>query len=193
MLTLCDTTSLIMLIRVAPEMFIDERFQCCTIHQVRNEIIRISKFSKKYPWRKQYKDKIRCLPNAFTTDESLKRYFAAINCLIRNVTINEETGKVFDLSFVDIVFLSYALANGFRITSGDQNLLDFPSQEFKGEFKGNISPLGILNGWIEKKLVKWSDEAHNYLADWKIDNEHPQPERQIRKFKKLTHRNYPGS
>lgn len=97
------------------------------------------------------------------------------------------------MSFVDKVFLSYALANGFRITTGDENLADFALQEFEGEFKGNISPLGMINGWIERRLIEWSDEAHNYLADWKTNNEHPQPKKQISKFKKLTRRNYPGS
>ena len=182
-----------MLIRIAPEMFSNEQLQCFTIHQVQNEIFRTQKFSKKYPWRNQYKDKIRCLPNNFATDERLKRYFETIRYLIRNVTINEKTGHPFDLSFVDKVFLSYALADGYRITTGDENLVIFALQEFKEEFKGNISPLGLINGWIEKTLIKWSGQAHNYLADWKINNEHSQPERQIKKFEKLTHRNYPGN
>lgn len=182
-----------MLIRIVPEMFIDEQFQCCTIHQVRNEILRTSKFSKKYPWRNQYKDKISCLPNNFASDERLKRYFEAINCLIQNVTINEKTERPFDLSFVDKVFLSYALANGYRVTTGDENLVNFTLQEFKGKFKGNISPLGMINWWIENRLIEWNDQVHNYLADWRINNEHPQPRRQINKFKKLTDRNYPGS
>lgn len=193
MVTLCDTTSIMMLIRIAPEMFIDERFQCCTIHQVRNEIIRTPKFSQKYPWRNQYKDKIRCLPNNFATDERIKRYYEAIHCLIQNITINKKTGRPFDLSFVDKVFLSYALTDGYRITTGDENLVNFALQEFEGEFKGNISPLGMINAWIKKRLIEWSDQAHNYLADWKINNEHPQPKRQIISFKKLTGRNYPGT
>lgn len=191
--TLCDTSSILMLIRIVPGMFTGDQFQCRTIHQVRDEIFRTTKFSQKYPWRNQYKDKIRCLPNSFATDERLKRYFDAIHYLIRNVAINEKTGHPFDLSFVDKIFLSYALANGYRMTTGDQNLVDFALKEFKEEFKGNISPLGMLNSWIEKRLITWSDEVHSYLADWKINNEDPQPDRQIRKFKKLTHRNYPGS
>jgi len=193
MLTLCDTTCLLMLIRMAPEMFIDERFRCCTIHLVRNEIIRTQKFAEKYPWRNEYKDKIRCLSNDFTKDEGRNRYFEAIHSLIENITINEKNGNLFDLSYADQEFLSYALANGFRITTGDKSLRDFALQEFKREFKGNISPLGMINEWIEKGLIKWNDQMHDFLTQWKAKNEHPQPRKQIIKFERLTSRNYPGN
>lgn len=193
MLTLCDTTSILMLIRIAPEMFIDARFQCRTIHSIRNEIIRTWKFSKKYPWRTKYPEKVKCLPSSLATQPERQRYFEAIDKLIENITLNEKTSQSFDLSNVDKEFLSYALANKFRITSGDDNLVDFALQEFKEDFKGNISPLGLINGWMETRLLEWNDKAHIYLADWEKHNEHPQPERQIRKFKKITGRNYPGS
>jgi hypothetical protein len=182
-----------MLIRIVPDMFIAEKFQCRTIHQVRKEIFETTKFLHKYPWRNQFKDKIRCLPNDFSNDARIKKYFDAINSLTQSVTINEKTSHPFDLSRVDKIFLSYALANGYEITTGDENLVDFALQEFGTEFKGNISPLGMINRCIRKKLKEWDNQAHIFLADWKVNNEHQQPDRQIRKFRKLTKRNYPGS
>jgi hypothetical protein len=182
-----------MLIRIVPEMFISTQFQCQTIQEVRKEIFQTTKLAHKYPWRNQYKDKIRCLPNNFSADKVLRNYYEAITSLIQSGTINERKSCLFDLSYVDIVFLSHALARGFRITTGDENLFDFALQEFGDEFKGNVSPLGMINGWIKDEIIKWDDPKHTILSDWKLNNEHPQPDRQIRKFKKLTNRNYPGN
>lgn len=55
---LCDTCSVLMLIRVAPDMFIDARFDCVTIDEVKREIFEKQKFKSKYPWRHQFRDKI---------------------------------------------------------------------------------------------------------------------------------------
>jgi len=51
----------------------------------------------------------------------------------------------------------------------------------------------MINRWIRERLIKWNEELHSYVADWKINNEHPQPKKQIREFKKLTGLSYPGS
>lgn len=40
MFILCDTSSILMLLCIAPEMFIDERFECITIREVHDEIVR---------------------------------------------------------------------------------------------------------------------------------------------------------
>ena len=56
---LCDTCSVLMLIRIAPDMFTDERFDCVTVQEVCEEIFRTQRFKTKYPWRSDYKDKIR--------------------------------------------------------------------------------------------------------------------------------------
>jgi len=58
---LCDTCSILMLIRIVPEMFCDERFECVTIHEVIQEIFRTQKFKSRYPWRERYKPKIKAL------------------------------------------------------------------------------------------------------------------------------------
>ena len=190
---LCDTSSLMMLIRIVPDMFLDKRYQCFTINLMRHEIFRTPKFKRKYPWRNDFKAKIQGLPSNFTNNADVSRYFEAIRLLIRNITINAKTGRPFDLSYVDQMFLACALANGYRISTGDDNLALFALQEFGDEFHGNISPLGIINRWIRERLIKWNEELHSYVADWKITNEHPQPKKQIREFKKLIGRSYPGS
>jgi len=61
---LCDTCSILMLLRIAPQMFLDDTYQCCTIAEVRNEIFQTQKFKNKYPWREKFKDKIK--PFAFS-------------------------------------------------------------------------------------------------------------------------------
>jgi hypothetical protein len=190
---LCDTSSIMMLIRIAPDMFLDRRYQCVTLNLMRHEIFRNPKFKKKYPWRNYYKTKIQGLSNDFTYNADVNRFFEAIRLLVRNITINTKTGSPFDLSYVDQMFLACALANGYKISTGDKSLALFAIQEFGEEFYGNISPLGIINRWIREGLIKWNEEFHSYVADWKTNNEHSQPKKQIREFKKLTGRSYPGS
>ncbi len=190
---LCDTSVIVMLIRINPDMFLDKRYLCCTRNLIRDEIFGNPKFKKKYAWRDDFKAKIQCLPSNVTNNAEVNRYFETIKFLIQNMTINSKTGRPFDLSYVDQMFLACALANGYKISTGDENLSLFGSQEFGDDFHGNISPLGIINRWIGAGLLEWNDQLHNYLADWEINNEHPQPKKQIVKFKRLTGRKYPGS
>ncbi len=63
---LCDTCSILMVMRIAPDMLTDEKYDCFTIQEVREEIIRQQKFKDKYSWRHRFKDKIRCIPNSET-------------------------------------------------------------------------------------------------------------------------------
>jgi len=190
---LCDTSSVMMLIRIVPDMFLDKRYRCYTLNLIRQEIFRNPKFKNKYPWRNDFRTKIQALPGSLTGNAEINRYFEAINLLIRNITINAKTGRPFDLSYVDQVFLACALANGYKISTGDENLALFAIQEFGEEFRGNISPLGIINRWIREKLIEWNGELHSCVADWKINNEHPQSPKQIREFRNVTGRRYPGS
>jgi hypothetical protein len=190
---LCDTSSIMMLIRIAPDMFVDQRYKCFTLNLMRHEIFRNPRFKKKYPWRNDFKSKIQGLPSHLTDNADVDRYFEVISLLIRNITINAQTGRPFDLSYVDQKFLACALANGYKISTGDKNLAFFALQEFSDEFHGNISPLGIINLWMKDGLIRWTDQLHSYVIEWKINNEHPQPQNQIREFKKLTGRSYPGS
>ncbi len=47
--------------------------------------------------------------------------------------------------------------------------------------------------WIRKGLIDWSDELHEYVADWKRNEEDSQPRRQKIEYKKLNGLRYPGS
>jgi len=190
---LCDTSSIMMLIRIAPDMFLDSKYQCVTMNLMRHEIFRNPKFKKKYPWRNDFKAKIQSLPSSATDNDEVNRYFEVINLLIRNITINVKTGRPFDLSYVDQMFLACALTKGYRVSTGDESLTLFALQEFSDKFHGNISPLEITNRWLREGLIEWNDQVHGYVDDWKINNEHPQPPKQIGQFKKLTGRSYPGS
>ena len=52
---LCDTGSIWMLIRIVPDMFMDERFECVTVHDVRKEVFQTQRFKTRYPWRNEFK------------------------------------------------------------------------------------------------------------------------------------------
>jgi len=190
---LCDTSCVLMLIRIAPRMFLAEHYRCCTINVVRHEIFRTQRFVNKYPWRIDYKDKIRCLSNELTDNDDVSGFLQIITNLDEHGVVNEKTGRDFDLSYIDRKIIACALANGCRITSGDNDLKEFAKQQFGPEFKGSISPLGMINGWIQQGIIKWNNKRHEYLADWNKDEEHSQPKNQKIKFKKLTGKRYPGS
>ena len=70
---------------------------------------------------------------------------------------------------------------------------DFAIQEFSENFKGSISPLGMVNRWIRSNLIQWNNSRHDYIKDWKRNDEHPQPRRQKIEFKKIVGLPYPGS
>jgi hypothetical protein len=189
---LCDTSVILMLIRVAPDMFLGSDYECSTIRLVRDELFRTQKFKSKYAWRGEYKASIRCLPMEVAESEDVQRYLDVIQTLTSHGAVNEKTGREFGLSHVDKAFLSCALANRFRISTGEEEMKLFAAQEFGKQFKGWISPLGIINLWIKRKLISWDDSHQNILKEWEKDNEHAQPQRQKFIFKKLTGMKYPG-
>jgi hypothetical protein len=182
-----------MLVRVVPDMLVDAIYHCGTIVEVRQEIFQTSRFKSKYPWRDQYKDKIRSLPSILTQSDSTRLYFEAITALVENGAVNRKTEREFDLSFIDRRILACVLANGFRLCTGDRDLREFAGQEFAKEFKGNISPLGLINRWMRRGLIEWNERSHELLADWGRNNEHPQPATQKAQFKKLTGLKYPAN
>lgn len=183
-----------MVIRIAPDMLTDENYGCFTTQDVRKEFIRKQKFKDKYPWRQKFKDKIQCIPNSeILNNSAVNQYVEAINLLIENNIINNKTGRLFDLSPIDRRFIACTLSFGFRVSTGDGDIKDFVSQEFPKIFKGSISPLGMVNMWIRNGLIAWNDTLHEYVADWKINGEDPQPRHQKRVYKKQTGFKYPGN
>ena len=188
MYILCDTSSILMLIRIAPEMFTDPKYECETITDVKNEIFRTTKFKNKYSWRTEYKNKIKTISATELETEEYKNNLKLIKNLLDECIINENTGKIIDLSRVDKTIAAFAVTKNHRITTADKNLAAFINQQFE---INNIFPLEILNDWIDKGIIKVDESIISHLQKWIYDEEPPQPIDAIKKFEKLTGRTFP--
>ena len=192
MVILCDTCSILMLIRIAPEMFIDPRYGTITIQSVAREFKRTQKFKTKYPWRQQYGSLVRSAPSSATQDQNFLMALSVVTQMLESGIINIKKQKLFDLSKVDQEVVSFGIAFSYLISTGDQGMIDFASQEFPDDFKGNISPLELIVVWLEKCLFEWDESRQRILEEWAVTNERPQPKKGIAAFKKITGRKYPG-
>jgi len=189
MYILCDTCSVLMLIRITPDMFRDDRYGCVTIQEVFQELFRTQKFKTKYPWRTRYKSKIKALERSKVEAGDFKLYLEAIRNIIETCKINERTKRVFSLSAVDQQIAACSIAHGFKLTTVDDDLNDFVTQEFEGK---TISLLEIVNNKKKKGVIKWNDDLQSIVEDWDKCNEHPQPKKEIKRFEKLTGFKYCG-
>jgi hypothetical protein len=116
-------------------------------------------------------------------------YFETVKKIVLTGKINKRTGRFFNLSRVDQVIAACSIAHKFKLTTVDDDLADFITQEFSGQ---TISPLGIVNDWIKKGLISWNDEMQALVEDWEKCNEHPQPKKEIKRFEKITGYKYAG-
>jgi len=190
MILLCDTCSVLMLIRIAPDMFIDDRFECVTIRKVCDEIIQTQKFKTKYPWYRKYKAKIIPLGATIEDTPSVQTIYKIIHNMIEtSEVVNTKTGRLFDLSYTDKKIAACAKALNYAVSTAEYDLTDFLIQQFDLKV---LKPLTIINYWLRKGLIKWDDEKQAVLEDWLVCNETPQDKRQIREFTKLTKQKYPG-
>ncbi|MBF0552744.1 MAG: hypothetical protein HQK60_19700 [Deltaproteobacteria bacterium] len=189
MLTICDTCSTMMVIRIAPQMYTGEPYECETLIEIRHEILRTQKFKEKYPWRKEFKDKIHALSDTQVNTGGFKNYLDVMQILLKNITIDEATGKAFNLSQVDQKILARALDKQAAICTGDKGLIRFAKQEF--EFTNIISSLGLVNIWLRKGLIQLND-VRLVFDDWKKLGEASQPQEDIKAFEKLTRMKYSG-
>ena len=178
-----------MLIRIAPDMFVDERFDCVTVQEVCEEIFRTQRFKTRYPWRNDYKDKIRPSTSLKSTGDKFELHLNVIRKLIDAGGVSSKTGKAFGLSFVDKKIAAYVTAYELEISSTDNSLIDFIEQEFD---KKNRSPLAILNDWIKKGLIQWTDDIQRIIEDWDKNDEPVQPIKDKKEFLKLTGIQYTG-
>jgi hypothetical protein len=186
---LCDTCSILMLIRIAPEMFRDERYECVTIQEVLQELFRTQKFKDRYAWRGKYKSKIRPLGTSKVKSGDFTLHLAAVKNIINAGKINNRTGRYFNLSRVDQIIAACSIAHNYKLTTVDDDLADFILQEFAGQ---TVSPLGIVNDWIEKGLIKWKDKLQMIIEDWERCNESPQPKKEIKRFERISGYKYVG-
>ncbi len=138
MYILCDTCSVLMLIRIAPDMFCDNRYECKTMQEVVRELLRTQKFKAKYPWRTRYKSKIKALGSSEVRKGDFDLNLDAVKNIVAIGTKNKKTGHYFNLSFVDQMIAACTIAHNFKLTTVDDDLADFVEQEFSG---ATISPL----------------------------------------------------
>ena len=175
-----------MLLQIAPDMFSDERFECLTIQDVYEEIVRTTKFKTKYPWIKESRTNIRSLPLSESNSEKVNLILNTITTMIINGVKNKKTGKSFDLSREDRKLIACASAYRYSLSSGDKALTQFAVQEFKDSIPSIISPLELINLWLEKGLIEWDSEKQALISLWEANNEHPQPIKAKKQFRKLT-------
>lgn len=178
-----------MLIRIAPDMFTDDRFDCVTVQEVCEEIFRTQKFKTKYPWRINYKDKIRSWNFLKNTSEDFELHFEVVRQLVDAGAVCSKTGKALGLSFVDKKIAAYVTAYNLEISSTDNSLIDFLAQEFS---KKNRSPLALLNDWIGKGLIMWNEDLRRIIEDWEKNGEPVQPAKDKKEFFRLTGVKYIG-
>jgi hypothetical protein len=189
MYILCDTCSVLMLIRIAPDMFCENRYGCKTMQEVARELFRTQKFKAKYPWRTKYKSNIKALSSSEVRKGDFDLNLDAVKNIVAIGTKNKKTGHYFNLSYVDQMIAACTIAHNFKLTTVDGDLADFVEQEFSGV---TISPLGIINEWMGKKLFKWNDDLQEVIEDWDKCNEHPQPKKEVKRFEKLSGYKYAG-
>ena len=190
MIFLCDTCSVLMVVRIAPNMFLDERFECRTSSLVREEIFRKQKFKEKYPWRDAFKNKIVAVSDSELKGGVFGVVEKTINVLFDAGKINEKTKRCFDLGRVDRTLAAISVSKEWGFCSHDRDLVDFLEQEFD---KPSVSPLALYNLWIERDVLKYSSEHATIMSDWKTCNERPQPTSEIRRFCMLTNQEYLGT
>jgi hypothetical protein len=193
MFILCDTSSILMLLQIAPDMFTDDQYECRTIREVHDEIVRTTRFKTKYPWTREMRVKIKTVVLNQEQKKTEQLFFDTIRTMNYEGTENQITGRLFDLSREDMRVISHALVLEYKITSGDRDLVQFARQEFKEDFRGNVSPLEIINHWLESGVLEWDEEKQNYLSEWTDNREHPQPQKAKKRFYELTGLRYTGS
>lgn len=180
---LCDTCTVLMLIRIAPDMFIDTKYECLTINEVHGEIFQTTKFKYKYPWRADYKLKIVSNTSVLKKDENFNIVLDVIKNKISAGTINRLTGRYFDLSYVDRLVAAYAVNYDLSISTSDNDLINFLKQEFEIR---NMCSLEIINTWLKAEILIWNDEHHKLIREWIVDEEPEQPRNAKKEFERIT-------
>ena len=190
---LCDTCTILMLIRIVPDMFTDEKYGCVTIPEVRKEIFRTQKFKTKYPWRDDYRSHIVTgSATAHLTADYNQRH-SMVRLMLDHGIEDQETGKLFDLSPVDQKIVALAITHGWKVGSEDRPIIRLLNQEFRSSFGGDISALELINEWLANKLIVWDEMKQAYLEEWYTLGEPPQSAKEKKRFAKLTKYKYVGS
>lgn len=174
-----------MLLRIAPAMLQDGRYKCVISREIFEELTRTQKFFERYPWRVDYRSKLKKLPDSVQKSKDYLNLLEVVRLRIL------ETAS-YGISNKDKRILVCALQMGFELCSGDTLLCEFAHKEFTGTFKGSVSSLGLLNRWLEEGLVAWSPDLEAVMREWKAMHEKPQPDTAISAFKRITGKPYVG-
>lgn len=200
MIIVADTCSLLMLLRLNPEMLVDSKYGCCTTQEVRDEILRTTKFADKYPWRIDFRDRIQAVPQGIVIHApSYANAIFSVNAQLKHINPNEGS---YNLSREDrsVIVLAQILPelsiftiddpDDVVLSTTDRRLHDFAEKRFEIE---NIEPLDVLNSWLAAGSWSYDDQRHeSILREW-ADRE-PEPSIAAQKrFKKLTGQAFPNS
>lgn len=189
MIVLCDTCSVLMVIRIAPDMFIEDKYGCATTSKVHNELFRTQKFKEKYPWRANYRSNVSTLGASVTNTDDVNLHLTTINSIIEAGVTNPNTGFLVDLSPTDKHVIACATANQYDISSVDRSLVYFAESQFDLR---NVTPLGLVNRWLEQGLISWNEHMQMVIADWQSCGESKQSVSEVGQFQSLTGYPYVG-
>jgi len=182
---LTDTNAVILLLRIAPEMFRDKRYNCVMPEYVYDEFVKKPEFKEKFPWRSQYK---QFLKSEITIADACKhpQFKNTLNSVlhIAKARKNRENIK-YGISKKDQEIVSVAIVFNFNFCCADKNLSWFAQDEFDVKV---FSPLSMINMWLEDGLIRWDDELQSLLLEWNRS----QPKSQISRFHELTGYDYPA-
>lgn len=184
---LCDTCSVLMLLRIAPEMFLDSRFECATLQVVYRELRQQPSFKDKYPWLKDYLGQVRGLPHTQVATGEYPRTHSAIK-LLRESARSNQNHRRFLLSAADLEIAAVVVTHQYRISTAERDLEEFLEQEFS---VANSAPLALVNDWIEGRLITWGNAEQRVLEDWLAQNERRQPLLEVQRFERIAKRKYP--
>ncbi len=176
-----------MLLRIAPTMFEEDVYGCQTIHNVWEEFIQNARIGRDYPWRAELKKHVKSIPQGQLETDSFCLLFKLVNRLATQP--NTRTGSKFNLSHTDRRVATTCLDRHLELCTAEHELEDFMAQQFN---RNNVSPLQLVNNWLERKLIDWDDERQSVIGEWCL-RERPQPVCQIQRFRELTGRVYPSS
>jgi hypothetical protein len=176
-----------MLLRIAPQMFLDPHYECVTLNAVYGELRRQRRFKTKYPWLDAYQSKVRGLPKTTQEAGEYKRTLAVVRALFESSRSANDHHR-FGLSSVDVEIAATVVAHHYSICTAEHDLEEFLKQDFDVE---NEAPLKIVNNWIERGLIVWTEAEQRVLEDWITQNERRQPFLEIQRFEKLAKRKYP--
>lgn len=182
---LTDTSALALLLRIAPAMFQDQRFNCAMPEFVYDEFIKKPEFKDRFPWRDKYKEYLR----SSVTIAQAQKHSQYPNTLeyvsiIAEARLNRAR-KPYGLSKKDKEIVAVAIAYNYDFCCADKNLSWFAQDEFGVMC---VSPLELVNRWLTDGLIVWSDALQALLVDW---GGRSQPKQQIKRFHELTGYNYP--